>query len=715
MTHRADSSHTRSQTPRHSRIGGGYLQAPVRIEYRPGLPDSYPTRGEMMRLLEEVVASGARAWWYSCAAKGSYPLFPSRYLPSVPEAEEGLFEWFTDECHRRGIAIMSWEYLATSPLTTREHPDWRMQFLQPVEGAISGRPKRHVEVYGDQNPSPCFNSPYGELLMDYCVEVIEELGFDGIWFDGCFMGPANTWPGGRIGCCCPRCDERYHDETGEHIPALEDWSNPAFRRFLRWRQRFFAEYWRRLCEHVRAHSPTGLIGLNNFNRWPHPTGLGCPLNEVDFDGLSCAEISQQPWQAPLMLGYLRQVSGRYPPELWIHRTPPGPGASGAQMAYFGELCMTFGGFHSEGHSVSPGHNHVGIRQTVARLAPRAEFVGGEPVRFAGIVLSSDTKDFAFDGDDEPTWRSVHGMHNLLLDAHWPVEVILDNQLRADHLADLALVVLPDVRCLSDERASALERYVRRGGLLVTLGWSGLLDEIGRRRRRGALDDLLGISRRGDLLQMAPVIAPVGEWAAGLPSRIMLWPDTYPAATVETELPLPERWAEDTEVLARGIRPQDDPARDCVEESRAITARKVGRGRVLFIDRDLGGFYSRTPWRELRELLTAAIRQFVSPPYRVEAPAHVAVTLWRQPEREVIHILSRPQSIRRVIPAPDVNLDDVPPAGKVAIELPWRVRSACRPISHAPVALTTSPSGSRIETRVDETHDVVVLRSAAAGR
>ncbi|MGC9319012.1 MAG: hypothetical protein ACP5KN_13345, partial [Armatimonadota bacterium] len=139
-------------------IGGGYPWAPVRIEHRPGLPTSYPTRDEMLRLIEQVHASGVRAWWYSCAAKGSYPLFPSRHLPHVLEAEAGLFEWFTDECHRRGIIIMAWEYLSTSPLTTREHPDWRMQFLQPIEGEVGGRPERHVEVYGNQNPCPCFNS-----------------------------------------------------------------------------------------------------------------------------------------------------------------------------------------------------------------------------------------------------------------------------------------------------------------------------------------------------------------------------------------------------------------------------------------------------------------------------------------------------------------------------------------------------------------------------
>ncbi len=694
-------------------IGGGYPWSVMRVEHRPGLPDTYPTREEMLRLLDEVVEAGAEAWWYSCAAKGSYPLFPSRYLPSVPEAEEGLFEWFTDECHRRGVIIMSWEYLSTSPLTTREHPDWRMQFLQPIEGRIHARPEHHVEVYGDQSPVPCFNSPYGDLLMDYCVEVIEDLGFDGIWFDGCFMGPANTWPGGRIGCCCPRCEKQFFDETGLRMPALEDWSNDTFRHFLQWRRRFFADYWLRLCDYVRAHSRTGLIGLNNFNRWPIRTGYGCPLNPIGFDGLSCAEVSQQPWQALLMLKYLRRISDRYPPELWMRHTPAGPGGNGEQMAYFGELCMTGGGFHAEGSSVSPGHASQAIRAAADELTSREPWVGGEPVRFAGLVLSANTKDFAFAGDDEPTWRSVHGLHNLLLDAHWPSEVILDDQLTPHYLAEFPLVVCSDVRCLADEQASALERYVEAGGTLLVTAHTGALDEIGRLREIPALGDLIGAQERQEAAAHAQIIAPEGDWADDLWPRLRFWPGETSGSLIEGELPLPVEWRGDARALAWGVECADDPREEHSREHRAIVSREVGEGQVIWIDRDIGGFYSHEPRSEWRQLVIACLKQFVTPPVQIEAAPHVAVTLWRQERQLVAHILSRPHQLRVVEHRPTVDLSDVPPAGPVTLKLQGKIEGAERPVSRGPVELTGEGDRSVVYVPFVERHDIVVMTPVEA--
>ncbi len=692
-------------------IGGGYPRSVMRVEYRPGLPPEYPTRDGMMRLLEDVVESGAEAWWYSCAGKGSYPLFPSKYLPHVPEAEAGLFEWFTDQCHQRGIIIMSWEYLSTSPLTTREHPDWRMEFLQPSDGGRPGRPERHAEVYGDQNPTACFNSPYGELLMDYSVEVIQDLGFDGIWFDGCFMGPANTWPGGSIGCCCPRCARQFRDEIGLQMPTREDWSSEAFRRFIRWRQRFFADYWRRLCQHVRAHSPTGLIGLNNFNRWPHSTGFGCPLNPVDFDGLSCAEVSQQPWQALLMLKYLRQVAPRHPPELWIRHTPPGPGGGGEQMAYFGELCMTAGGFHSAGSSLSPGHLSRSIRAAGDELRPRAEWVCGQPLRFAGLVLSSNTKDFAFEGDSEPTWRSVHGMHNLLLDAHWPSEVILDDQMTPEHLR-FPLVICSEVRCLSDTQAAALRAYVEGGGTLLVTGQIGALDEIGRPRPAPALDGLLGVERRDRRRPPEHVVAPDGGWAAGLSSPLRLWPGEAAPSAIEDDGAQPVAWADDTRVLAWGVRCADDSAEEPVREHAAITCRKVGEGHVIAFDRDIGGFYSHEPRPEWRRVAIACLRQFVVPPVEIDAAPHVAVTLWWLGGRLVAHILSRPHQLRVVGHQPCVDLSDVPPAGAVRLTLSDRVSSAERPVTGDPLEIDTDRGRSIVKLPFVGRHDVLVMEIAA---
>lgn len=57
-----------------------------------------------------------------------------------------------------------------------------------------------------------------------------------------------------------------------------------------------------------------------------------------------------------------------------------------------------------------------------------------------------------------------------------------------------VIVLPQTICLSDGEAGALRRFVQSGGTLIADSLCGLLNETGRGRRSGALDDLFGIRR-----------------------------------------------------------------------------------------------------------------------------------------------------------------------------------------------------------------------------
>jgi hypothetical protein len=298
------------------------------------------------------------------------------------------------------------------------------------------------------------------------------------------------------------------------------------------------------------------------------------------------------------------------------------------------------------------------------------------------------------------------MHNLLLDAHWPSEVILDDQVRADHLRSFPLVLCSDVRCLTDEQAEAVRAYVRDGGTLVVTGHTGALDEIGRVRAEPALDGLLGVLVR-ERTSYAQIVAPDDAWSDDLWPTLRLSPEETAAPEVESDLPLPWEWAEDVEVLAWGVHCADDPRREPAREHPAITAREVGEGRVLAIDRDIGGLYSHEPRAEWRRLIVACLRQFVTPPIEIDAAPHVAVTLWRQERGLVAHVLSRPHNLRVVRHQGRVDLNDVPPAGTVSIKVPGRA-SAERPVSGGAVELTHGEGRTTVRLPFVAQHDVVVI-------
>ena len=84
----------------------GYAAAPYRIEHRPTF--ALDSRETLLGILDALHAADVKAWWYSCSAKGSYPLFPSKHLPYRDDADAEIFPWLSEQAHQRGIALFSW-------------------------------------------------------------------------------------------------------------------------------------------------------------------------------------------------------------------------------------------------------------------------------------------------------------------------------------------------------------------------------------------------------------------------------------------------------------------------------------------------------------------------------------------------------------------------------------------------------------------------------
>ncbi len=705
-------------------VGRGYLQACLRVENRPGRPPRPEDKDEILERLEALHAAGVPAWWYSVSAKGSHPLFPSKVLPHHPDAVPGMYEWLAEEVHKRDMVLCSWEYLCTAPYLMKQHPEYGMEFLdKPLQMSEEDRKRareRHDGVFKGVNPVPCYLSPYGDMLKEFCVEVFEDLGFDAIWFDGCFMSATNTTPGMPMGCCCPRCTAKFGEDTGLEMPRVEDWDNPDFRVFIKWRYDFFGDYWRSLCDHVRSRREPGVVCLNHFQRLGHPTGFGGPLNHLDIDALVTAEVDQAYYQNIMQLKYLRAISNRHVQENWASQQPSGPNADPNDMAYFGMLCMTGGGHMALGLGARPKDQVTTLAAIVEQLEPRAPYGGGEPFRYIGIVLSSNTKDFAFGGDDMPTWRSVHGIHNIFMAAHLPSEIILDNQVTVEHLQTFPLGVLSDIRCLSDAQATALTAYVEQGGLLLITGEVGTLDDLGWPRENGALDELIGITNRCPERVPPPLIAPAGDWASGLADAFHLGGSQrgQPEGAFRDLV-----WAEfgdDVEILAHGAhapivesgRSEGPELDDPDLAPPAIVTRQVGKGRVIYVNRDVGGFYSHTPSRQYRDVIIALLSAYSEPPYDVEAMPHVAVTAWKQLDGRIfIHMLSQIHELLYIpstVGRPALNMGEAPPSGPITLTLPWQVSAVSRPVTGGPVDLEVADGISTIRIENVDKHDVLVV-------
>ena len=86
--------------------------------------------------------------------------------------------------------------------------------------------------------------------------------------------------------------------------------------------------------------------------------------------------------------------------------------------------------------------------------------------------------------------SARGWHRLLWEAGIAIDLIEASQLDEPHTQTYKAIVLPFPLSMSEEVASKLARYVRRGGNLISEACPGRLDEHGY-ARRGELSPTMG--------------------------------------------------------------------------------------------------------------------------------------------------------------------------------------------------------------------------------
>ena len=659
-------------------IGHGYNDCILRVEHRP--LEKPHTREELIEILDLLKNAGVEAWWYSVSAKGSYPLFPSKVLPYKKDVAVDYYPWLVEEAHKRDIVIFSWEYLNTAPLLMEEHPEWRVKYLRGPE-IVKEEKERH-------NHFACFNSPYGELLKDFCVEVVNDIGFDGIWFDGCYQfGPAVH--GFRWTCCCEYCARKFKNTTGLNIPQNIDWQDPVFHEFIKWRYRFFADYWKELADYVRSKNKTALIAYNFFNRHYRGAVSGSPLENYKTDALIASEGTIKTLK--MQIKTLRAVSDNYPPEVWTPLLdgvklsyPSRPNPDPASSVFYAQAAAAAGGYASFGLGLAPAE-YVGTLKTMSKaLALLKGNVGGEAVKMCGLLYSGMTKDFAYEpvpgashfaDKNKPVVDNVYGTGFMLDALHYPYEVVLDNQL--NKLDDYKVVILPDAQCMADSSLEYLRRYVENGGILVALGECGTQTLSGEIRDNGVLDPLFGIRKRYDNRDYC-VLEPVVDYLKndGLPDKYMI---SGKGRLLEVD--------DDVEVLAcgrisetkRGIPNHDKQTEDnkvirkenitgVSDSGIAICRRQIGKGKAVYIVPAIGSDYSQNPNRRSREVFKRVLGK-IELPYTVKAPANVLVSAWRKDGRLIFHILNQPASMLNMSGfASALNPEDFAPTGPVEISL-----------------------------------------------
>ena len=528
----------------------------------------------------------------------------------------------------------------------RAHPEWMA--VDP-QGNI-----RHHTVM----PELYLSCSHGGYNREFLTEVIQEIVAT-YQVDGVF---ANRWAdtGGFTVCYCAHCRASF----GREIPRLRDPRDKNWRDYTVWYQESLFSLMKLWDGEIRKIRPDATFlpnsggGVGNAVDWKRFGEMSETL-VCDHQGRSgvtppwsngmAAKVFRSAAGNKAIIGifginvatshrWMKSVKGAAEQQIWAAE-----GVANGFRPWF----TKFGGVQEDERWMPQVQRFFQWHKSAERyLRDR------EPAARVAMVYSQQTSLYYGGAQAQANvGDAVNGMYHALVEARIPFEMVHDHKL--EELARYKLAVLPNVAALSDAQCDAVRRFVAGGGSLLATFATSLYDEWGEPRKDFGLADVLGIRFKGQILgplrnSYLAFRGKPGGGAAGAARHPILAGFEDAAYTVNcirrvdaestTALPdapitlipgypdLPMEYV--YERAPRGNTPQ-------------VFLRDLGRARTVYFPMDL----DRTFWEVLLEdhgrLLGNAVRWAANeePPATVAGPGLLDVTVWRQSDALVAHLVN----------------------------------------------------------------------------
>lgn len=466
------------------------------------------------------------------------------------------------------------------------HPEW-------VAVDRDGHPRRHWSY-----PEVWVTCAYGDYNAVFMPEVVKEITreYD---IDAVF---ANRWQGHGV-CYCESCRRRFRDASGHDLPLEPNPDDPAWRAWTDWRRKVLTEVivsWDQAVKAIRPHA-SFIPNMGGASLMEFDLSLirrHCPFLVVDDQGRHGIEPvwmsgrNGKRMRATFPERPVTQITSVGPEE--AHRWKDAVTSGAEVQAWIADgmahglrpWFTKFNGVVPDRRWVEPVveifRRHADLEEVIERTSPTAEIAMIDPA----TTLRHWAPELRRTAEADDL-----GFYHALIEARLPFELVSDQVLAPEMLDRFAVLVLPNVACLSDAQCAALEDYVSRGGSLVAGFETSLRDESGRRRADLGLSRVLGASvtapPRGPLKNTYVALNGTHPINAGYGGARRIIGGTHVigvAAAADAEVPFlyvpdfPDLPME--EVYAR-----DEP------EGAAVVARThASGGRTVYIPWNIGGIF-----------------------------------------------------------------------------------------------------------------------------
>ena len=689
-----------------------YEKRLVRVEnYLSCVQPQYPPIGMSVEKYADLLhEAGVEMQVVAASWNRGTPRYPSKMLPPHPDVHRDRLPRFLELCHERGILVLSYYPISFNKPLLKLRPEWLMRMLDNGQ-----TPPENQGWF-------CFNSPFRDWLPRYLIEFLEYLDLDGFYFDDTNWGAHDNRPF-HPSCCCNYCETLFGEETGLKIPTQVDFDSLTFRRFVNWRGEKLRDLFHHLARTIKSTHADTVLDFHYYSRPTSDWTDGHPLNPLGLEKVG-AHFFIETHRSVRESGFLAKLARAHgsPFCVWRHVlqelaecvTSSAPYPEPFTPTLHGLAGLANGGAAVYGMFDGPMSLRAKLLKDISReIRRREKYVGGEPVKYAALHCSQQTRDFYRPSRFEPDYREVRlkpamGAYQMLNQSHLLVDVVFDSQLDQEHLSSYRALVLSNSACLSQDQCDAVESFVRKGGLLIATHETSLFDELGVKRKNLGLSGVLGVEYRG------PVKGSGAGCVSYVPQDSSLKKLGYLVSCVAEESEIKTTTAQ---VLATrsslgGERPLNrfDPDTDYDSGQPTVTMNQFGKGKAIYISADVGSGYLHNPYPVLKRFV-ADLAARARLPLELKAPRAIEVTAFLPKSDQLhVHLLNNPTpnlplSLTREQLRSFFYLEEVLPVHDVRIRFnDFKPRSARMPIG----GQTLEVQGNSVRVPRVDLHEVIVL-------
>ncbi|MBD2844364.1 beta-galactosidase trimerization domain-containing protein [Paenibacillus sp. IB182496] len=387
--------------------------------------------------------------------------------------------------HAQGLKVLVRMDVSKSfPHVLERHPDW---FRRDAKGEV----KRHWEML-----MTCPTGPYWE---QYNFEVVGEL-LRRYPADGLFFNAFNY-----LQCHCERCRGLFRETTGLALPEEEDWDDPAWQAYVRYRYERFADYNRRLAAYIERIAPGTVLTIDTNltsdtyrgireSGWYAPQfaqGSACITSEAfNFYDRPAPRWPYWAGEETMLGSHIKHtcIILSYSKTIYSRRSAQ----PAAQLGYDLMQIAACGGSPAVALSGQFDQDDRQGLPIVRRLFTylqrhEREYAELSPCAEVAILYSQRTADVYGRDDPAGRWQSHYrGMYEMLAECHLPFTVLHEGSLTAERLQRYRCLLLPNIAVLTEDEARLIDDYVAAGGHVIATHETGRYDASGRLRDTLAL-------------------------------------------------------------------------------------------------------------------------------------------------------------------------------------------------------------------------------------